>query len=71
MRGKCQKKEKAHVTTDNQDVTDVEAKAASDTDVLQYLLSRVVCAKAASDTKALQICLSRVVRDRSLLILFA
>jgi hypothetical protein len=43
MRGKCQQKEKAHATTDNQDATHVEAKAASDTDALQYLLSRVVC----------------------------
>ena len=43
MRGECQEKEKAHVTTDNADVTDVEAKAESDTDAVQYLLSRVVC----------------------------
>jgi hypothetical protein len=42
IRGECQEKQKAHVTTDNADVTDVEAKAASDTKALQICLSRVV-----------------------------
>jgi hypothetical protein len=42
MRGDCQEKQKAHATTDNPDATHVEAKAASSTDVLEYLLSRIV-----------------------------
>src|SRR5262245_46755504 len=42
MRGKRQEDERAHVTTDNQNATHMEAKAASDPDALQYRLSRVI-----------------------------
>jgi hypothetical protein len=42
LRGKRQEKERAHVTTDNQDATHMEAKATSHTDALQYPLSRAV-----------------------------
>ena len=41
-RDECQEKQKAHVTTDNADVTDVEAKAESDTEAFQICLSRIV-----------------------------
>ena len=42
IRDECQEKQKAHVTTDNADVTDVEAKAESDTEAFQICLSRIV-----------------------------
>ena len=42
IRDECQEKQKAHVTTDNADLTDVEAKAESDTKALQIRVGRVV-----------------------------
>ena len=42
IRDECQEKQKAHVTTDNADVTDVEAKAESDTEAFQICLNRIV-----------------------------
>ena len=42
IRDECQEKQKAHVTTDNADVTYVEAKAESGTEAFQICLSRTV-----------------------------
>ena len=40
LRGECQEKQKAHLTTDNADVTEEEAKAMSDTKEIQMPKSR-------------------------------